>query len=246
MIFSAQWAKPEDVVHLRYDPNGGAPQDIYPNVTGFSYKKNATAAVWDNTKADGTAWFSRNGYTFVGWNTKPDGSGTAYAPDAPIVLTELVTTLYAQWEGNTHTLFLCKIDSEGKKPLSGAMFGLYFYDNGEFRLVETLSTGSDGRISFPNLHTDVLYKLVEERPPNGYATIAKEIGDKLDRGATFLHGEGSYSGTNTKVVLVAIKKQQLAELKELVMELDPSAFVILQEAHQVLGDGFHRYSKHSL
>lgn len=79
-----------------------------------------------------------------------------------------------------------------------------------------------------------------------YAAIAKEIGDKLDRGATFLHGEGSYSGTNTKVVLVAIKKQQLAELKELVMELDPAAFVILQEAHQVLGDGFHRYSKHSL
>ena len=79
-----------------------------------------------------------------------------------------------------------------------------------------------------------------------YAAIAKEIGDKLDRGATFLHGEGSYSGINTKVVLVAIKKQQLAELKELVMELDPSAFVILQEAHQVLGDGFHRYSKHSL
>ena len=79
-----------------------------------------------------------------------------------------------------------------------------------------------------------------------YETIAREIGSKLDRGATFLHGEGSYSGENTKVVLVAIKKQQLAELKELVMELDPAAFVIVQEAHQVLGDGFHRYSKHSL
>ena len=79
-----------------------------------------------------------------------------------------------------------------------------------------------------------------------YETIAREIGSKLDRGATFLHGEGSYSGENTKVVLVAIKKQQLAELKELVMELDPKAFVIVQEAHQVLGDGFHRYSKHSL
>ena len=79
-----------------------------------------------------------------------------------------------------------------------------------------------------------------------YEAIAKEIGDKLDRGATFLHGEGSYTGTSTKVVLVAIRKQQLAELKELVMELDASAFVIVQEAHQVLGDGFHRYSRHSL
>ena len=79
-----------------------------------------------------------------------------------------------------------------------------------------------------------------------YAAIAREIGNKLDRGATFLHGEGSYSGENTKVVLVAVKKQQLAELKELVMELDGSAFVIVQEAHQVLGDGFHRYSRNSL
>ena len=79
-----------------------------------------------------------------------------------------------------------------------------------------------------------------------YETIAREIGDKLDRGATFLHGEGSYTGNHTKVVLVAIRKQQLAELKELVMELDPGAFVIVQEAHQVLGDGFRRYSRDAL
>ena len=79
-----------------------------------------------------------------------------------------------------------------------------------------------------------------------YKEIVTQIGIKLDRGATYLHGEGSYSGEDTKVVLVAIKKQQLAELKELVMELDPAAFVIVQEAHQVLGDGFHRYSRHSL
>ena len=43
-----------------------------------------------------------------------------------------------------------------------------------------------------------------------------------------------------------MKKQQIAELKELVVEIDPDAFVIVQEAHQVLGDGFVRYSKDSL
>ncbi len=79
-----------------------------------------------------------------------------------------------------------------------------------------------------------------------YKAIAVAIGEKLDRGATFLHGEGSYSGTPTKVVLAAVKKQQIAELKELVTELDPNAFIIVQEAHQVLGDGFSRYTKHSL
>ena len=76
--------------------------------------------------------------------------------------------------------------------------------------------------------------------------IARQIGMKLDRGATFLHGEGTFSHAPTKVVLTAVKKQQLAELKELVTQIDPNAFIIVQEAHQVLGDGFSKYSKDSL
>ena len=76
--------------------------------------------------------------------------------------------------------------------------------------------------------------------------IAKQIGLKLDRGATFLHAEGTFSRMQTKVVLTAVKKQQLAELKELVTRIDPNAFIIVQEAHQVLGDGFSRYTKDSL
>lgn len=79
-----------------------------------------------------------------------------------------------------------------------------------------------------------------------HQAIADAIGRKLDRGATLLHGEGSYTHREMKVVLAAVKKQQVAELKELVMEIDPRAFVIVQEAHQVLGDGFSRYSKDSL
>ena len=79
-----------------------------------------------------------------------------------------------------------------------------------------------------------------------HVAIAHAIGTKLDRGATFLHGQGVYSGDETKVVLTAVKKQQLAELKQLVVDIDPNAFIIVQEAHQVLGDGFVRYSKESL
>ena len=76
--------------------------------------------------------------------------------------------------------------------------------------------------------------------------IAKHIGDDLHRGATFLDGQGVYSGNETKVILTAVKKQQIAELKALVVEIDPDAFIIVQEAHQVLGDGFARYSKYNL
>ena len=76
--------------------------------------------------------------------------------------------------------------------------------------------------------------------------IAKAIGETMGRGATFLNGEGSYSGKEIKVVLSAVKRQQITELKDLVIRIDPDAFIILQEAHQVLGDGFARHTKDSL
>lgn len=80
-----------------------------------------------------------------------------------------------------------------------------------------------------------------------YEKIAIDIvGHKLGRGATYLYAQGSYHQNDTKVVLTAVKKQQVAELKKLVTDIDPNAFIIVMEAHQVLGDGFARYTKHSL
>ncbi len=79
-----------------------------------------------------------------------------------------------------------------------------------------------------------------------YQEVANKIGTELERGATLLNGEGAYSGEEKKVILTAVKRQQLAELKELVVKIDPNAFIIVQEAHQVLGDGFSRYSKDAL
>lgn len=79
-----------------------------------------------------------------------------------------------------------------------------------------------------------------------YEKMPAAIDAKLGRGSTFLYSQGTYSMQDSKVVLVAIYPRQIAELKDLVMSIDPNAFVILQEAHQVLGDGFARHSKDSL
>lgn len=79
-----------------------------------------------------------------------------------------------------------------------------------------------------------------------HEVIVSAIARELGRGATLLNGEGSYSGTSLRIVLTAVKRQQLADLKRLVADLDPQAFVIVQEAHQVLGDGFLRNFADSL
>lgn len=79
-----------------------------------------------------------------------------------------------------------------------------------------------------------------------HEAITKMINEDLDRGATYLHGEGSYSRQDKKVILTVVKRQQIADLKRLVVDIDPDAFIVLQEAHQVLGEGFARYSHDSL
>ena len=79
-----------------------------------------------------------------------------------------------------------------------------------------------------------------------YEEIAKAIDEQLDRGLTMLQGKGYYMRSDKYVLLSAVKRKQLAQLKELVMTIDPCAFIILQDAHQVLGDGFKRYDRNEL
>ena len=90
------------------------------------------------------------------------------------------------------------------------------------------------------------YSIVALIISSHHQTISQAIATELDRGATYLHGQGTYTNQDREVILTAVKRQQIAELKRLVVEIDPNAFIILQEAHQVLGDGFSRYSKESL
>ena len=79
-----------------------------------------------------------------------------------------------------------------------------------------------------------------------HAQVADAIAEKLDRGVTLLDGEGYYSRTDKTVLLTAIKRKQLAQLKEIVMTVDPNAFLIMQDAQQVLGDGFKTYDRYEL
>lgn len=79
-----------------------------------------------------------------------------------------------------------------------------------------------------------------------YEQLAQQISTSLSRGVTYLRAEGFFSGAETKVVMTAVKRQQLSQLKALVAELDPNAFIIVQDAHQVLGDGFLHNSTDSL
>ena len=71
--------------------------------------------------------------------------------------------------------------------------------------------------------------------------IAAEVLNRIQRGATFLEGRGAYSGRKKDVLLTVVNNFQLKRVEELVFNLDPDAFVIMENTFNVLGKGFsHR------
>jgi len=80
----AQWNKSN--YSVTYDANGGEGSVTDSN----AYAKNDPVTVSGGTR------LSRKGYTFDGWNTAADGSGTSYAAGSTFTITENIT-LYAQW-----------------------------------------------------------------------------------------------------------------------------------------------------
>ena len=68
----------------------------------------------------------------------------------------------------------------------------------------------------------------------------------LDLGVTILPGRGGYTGAEKDVLLCAFKRSQIAAVKRAVHEVDPGAFLIVCEAHEVMGERFGAYDPDSL
>jgi uncharacterized membrane-anchored protein YitT (DUF2179 family) len=68
--------------------------------------------------------------------------------------------------------------------------------------------------------------------------IAREVLDKLHRGATFFKGEGAYTHTASKIMYCVVPLFELARLKDLISGIDPQAFIVINETMEVIGKGF--------
>ena len=77
-----------NVYTIKYNPNGGTGDSIRK-----TYPVNTTAVVEECT-------YAKDGYSFSGWNTKADGSGTGYKPGDAISSPKSNIVLYAQWNAN--------------------------------------------------------------------------------------------------------------------------------------------------
>jgi uncharacterized membrane-anchored protein YitT (DUF2179 family) len=68
--------------------------------------------------------------------------------------------------------------------------------------------------------------------------VAELILHEMERGVTLLEGQGAYTGAEREVLYVVVARSEIAQLKTLVSEADPQAFMVIGQAHEVLGEGF--------
>jgi len=73
--------------------------------------------------------------------------------------------------------------------------------------------------------------------------VSNEILSVMTRGVTFLSGTGAYTKTSRPVLYCVITRSEVAQLKTLVQEADPGAFMVIGQAHEALGDGFQPLEK---
>ncbi len=74
---------------------------------------------------------------------------------------------------------------------------------------------------------------------DNYEEISEYIMNSLERGVTWLNGEGAYSKKEKHIICCAVHKNEYSKVKRKVKEIDPGAFIIITNAGEVLGMGFH-------
>lgn len=68
--------------------------------------------------------------------------------------------------------------------------------------------------------------------------IARVIMDEVGRGVTIMPGVGAWTGEPRSVLYTVVQRGELTRIKQIAYEVDPKAFVVVADAHEVLGEGF--------
>ena len=71
-----------------------------------------------------------------------------------------------------------------------------------------------------------------------YGQIADAIMERMGRGVTSLDARGMYSDQEKKMLFCVVSKKEIVQIREIVAEFDPKAFVIVSDAREVFGEGF--------
>ena len=105
-----------------------------------------------------------------------------------------------------------------------AMYTLFFI------LIDTLVIDLIGEGGFAGKG----FLIVTSKPED----IAQKVSDDLGRGITFIRGMGYYSRKDLDIVYCVVSRNEMKQMKDIINQIDPFAFITISEAHEILGEGF--------
>lgn len=111
------------------------------------------------------------------------------------------------------------------------------YQNIEAALYGLIMTFTSGRVMDGILYGADVGKsclIITGRPDE----LAKEIIENINRSATIIDVKGAYRNTEGWMLICVVRRQEYYTLKRIIARVDPDAFVIVNEANQILGRGF--------
>ncbi len=68
--------------------------------------------------------------------------------------------------------------------------------------------------------------------------VTEHILHEMERGVTLLPARGAYTGAERTVLYCVVSRAEISQIKAVVREVDPQAFMVIGEAHEALGEGF--------
>jgi uncharacterized repeat protein (TIGR02543 family) len=221
-------------------PSGSTHNVVYSGNgnTGGTAPTDSTKYQQDNTVTvlGNTGSLVRTGYTFAGWNTKYDGSGTAYAAGATFTMGSADIVLYAQWTSNsaggqvTTVYSFGASTTDGQQPFGGVMLGSDGYLYGT-----THGGGPNGTGTVFKLSTTGTESVLYSFGPNGGAggDSRMPIGGVVMDSSGNLWGTATYGGTGGNGTVFEISPSGAETLY--VLGGTPTSTLIVDAAGDVWG-----------
>jgi uncharacterized membrane-anchored protein YitT (DUF2179 family) len=159
----------------------------------------------------------------IGYGLVYRGQGTSGGSD-------ILARILNNWKGISISQSYLLTDS-----LIMFMGGLvYSWENALYAIVMLYISGIAAEVALEGSNVVRTALIITAQPE----AVTQQILENMERGVTVLSGTGAYTGSDRPVLYCVITRSEVTQLKTLVSEIDPRAFIVIGQAHEALGEGF--------
>jgi uncharacterized membrane-anchored protein YitT (DUF2179 family) len=158
------------------------------------------------------------------------GYGLVYRGQATSGGSDILARMLNSWRGISITQSYLLTDA-----LIIFLAGLSFsWENALYALVVLYISGIAAETTMEGANVVRTAMIITNNPD----PVVQDILESMERGVTILEGKGGFTGVERTILYCVVTRAEVAQIKALVKEVDPQAFIVIGQANEVLGEGF--------